>query len=68
MIYRNGGRDLNGETTGLYSLVAFASGLIPGSFHFSGIDCLELLRANELPKERKVYAMADEPASNTFRK
>jgi rhodanese-related sulfurtransferase len=45
----------------LRSQVAFASGFIPGSFHFPDTDCLELLRTNGLLKGRRIYAVADEP-------
>ena len=45
----------------LRSPAAFASGFIPGSFHFPDIDCLELLRANGLLGGRRIYGVADEP-------
>jgi rhodanese-related sulfurtransferase len=40
---------------------AFAGGFIPGSFHLPDIDCLELLRANDLLGGRRIYAVANEP-------
>lgn len=50
----------------LRSPAAFASGFIPGSFHFPDMDCpdkdcLELLRANGLLGGRRIYGIADEP-------
>src|SRR6478672_7885847 len=45
----------------LRSPEAFARGFIPGSFHFPDVECLELLRANDLLGMQRLYGVADEP-------
>jgi rhodanese-related sulfurtransferase len=54
-------QELDVTIVDLRSPAVFASGFIPGSFHFPDIDCLELLRANNLLAGQRMYGVADEP-------